>query len=124
MGDDFTVGANQQSVSVSLQADLSANDDPIFGRSSFTEAGCTGLIGCSRDMQIEVISGFISREFTSDIFNIPGDQLFEGEWVISNPKNSRSVCSIQYDGPDESFNLDIDGLGGVDFTVGDAIFIS
>jgi len=123
--DDFTVGENQQSVTVSLDADLSINDPPVFGRSSFTENGCTGLIGCSRDMQIEVQSGFVGRDFTSDIFRIPGDDtLFDAEWVISNPKGSRSVCSIQYDGPDESFNLDVGGLGGLDFTVGDAIFIS
>merc|ERR1711862_916581 len=76
-------------------------------------------------MQIEVQSGFVGRDFTSDIFRIPGDDtLFDAEWVISNPKGSRSVCSIQYDGPDESFNLDVGGLGGLDFTVGDAIFIS
>jgi len=121
--DDFSVGANVQRLTVSLESDLVAGQAPVVATNFFTEAGCTGLLGCSRDMEIEVNSGFVGRDFTSDIFRI-NDGLFVGEWTISNPKTSRSVCSVQYDGPDESFNLDLNGLGGLDFTAGDSLFLS
>jgi len=115
--DDFTVGANQHQVEIELAATLTENEQSVIDDASFTENGCSGLIGCSRDMRIEVFTGFANREFTSEIFDIPNG-LFDAEWAISNPKTSSSVCTLQYDGADESFDLDITGLGGVDLTVG------
>jgi len=114
--DDFTVGANQHSLEVELAANLEEGENSIIVDSSFNSPGCTGLVGCGRDMQLEVFSGFANREFTSDIFEIPYGYTFEAEWAVSNPKTSSSECRLQYDGTDGSFDLDLNGLGGIDVT--------
>merc|ERR1739848_402312 len=41
---------------------------------------------------------------------------FDGEWAVSNPKNSESEFILQYDGRDNTFSLDTNGLGNVDLT--------
>merc|ERR1711974_538350 len=61
------------------------------------------------------------RSFQSEIFRIPdtGDNLFEAEWVVANPKNSASVATLQYDGNDGSFGEpNRAGLNGFDITGG------
>jgi len=115
--DNFSVGADQHSIEIELSSTLTTSDPPIVEDATFTQAGCEGLIGCSRDMRIEVRSGFNNRDFTSDIFSVPNG-VFPAEWTISNPKTSTSTCTLQYDGVDNSFDLDINGLGGIDITVG------
>merc|ERR1711862_958637 len=65
--------------------------------------------------------GFAGRSFQSEIFRIPdsGDNLFEAEWVVANPKNSESVATLQYDGNDGSFGEpNRAGLNGFDITWG------
>merc|ERR1711879_212484 len=68
--DDFSVGANVQRLTVSLESDLVAGQAPVVATNFFTEAGCTGLLGCSRDMEIEVNNGLGGLDFTA------GDSLF------------------------------------------------
>merc|ERR1712137_1169624 len=106
--DNFAVGANQQSVEVTLTATISTSDPPQSGEASFSSAGCGDeLLGCGRD-------------FKSDIFvsEVPQFPQFVGEWSVQNPKTSSSVCTLQYDGIDNSFNLHTNGLGGIDITDG------
>jgi hypothetical protein len=115
--DDFTVGGNVQKAIVTLSADLSASDPNVIDDSSFNSPGCTGLIGCGRDMRMEAITGFNGRTFDSEIFLITNGY-FDGEWALANPKTSESIATIQYDGQDNSFNLSLNGLGNVDITDG------
>jgi len=115
--DDFTVGADQHSLEISLATTITRADNSVIDSSSFSSPGCSGLIGCERDMQIEVFEGFANRDFTSDIFSIQGG-FFDAEWTISNPKTSASVCTLQFDGLDGTFDLDTSGLGGIDITDG------
>jgi hypothetical protein len=124
--DDFTVGANEHVVTVTLDSDLAEGSNPIRDSRTFTEEGCTGLLGCSRDMQITVFSGFAGRSFNSDIFTINGGY-FDAEWAVANPKTSSSITQLQYDGVDGTSALDVTGLGGIDITFGGAatgLFIS
>jgi len=121
--DDFTIGANSQKAVV----DVDQNND-FFGPGALTDQStvtdltqCDRLLGCSRDMQMSVTQGFAGRSFQSEIFRIPdtGDNLFEAEWVVANPKNSASVATLQYDGNDGSFGEpNRAGLNGFDITGG------
>merc|ERR1712232_1483466 len=126
--DDFFIGANIQKAQVTLSADLPSGGTPIVADSSFPEGSdfsstCNidfgdTLIGCSRDMRMQVTSGEQGRSFDSEIFTISGDELFRGEWVVANPKTSSSVATLQYDGNDQSFNLNESGLNNFDLTFG------
>jgi len=121
--DDFTIGANSQKAVVNVDQ----NND-FFGPGALTDQStvtdltqCDRLLGCSRDMQMSVTQGFAGRSFQSEIFRIPdtGDNLFEAEWVVANPKNSASVATLQYDGNDGSFGEpNRAGLNGFDITGG------
>merc|ERR1711862_169078 len=49
--DDFTNGANTHGISITLSADLGANDPDRTETAMFDAgSGCTGLLGCERDM--------------------------------------------------------------------------
>jgi len=115
--DDFGVGAGEHRVEVEVETSLREGDDPIASQSSFTQAGCSGLIGCSRDMQLTAFTGNEGRTGTSEIFTSDSD-LFQGEWAVATSKRMESVTIVQYDGQDESINLDQNGLGGIDMTDG------
>ena len=120
--DDFTNGANSHSVSITLDDDVTATDPDVVGDSSFDAgAGCSGLIGCERDMSLTIILGLQGRSFSSDIFTSPASYYFDAEWAISNPKNSESETLLQYDGRDDSIDLDISGLNGLDLTGNGAV---
>jgi len=115
--DDFTNGANSHSVTITLDSDVTATDPDVVGDSSFDAgAGCSGLIGCERDMSLTIILGLQGRSFSSDIFTSPASYYFDAEWAISNPKNSESETILQYDGRDDSIDLDLNGLGSFDLT--------
>jgi len=116
--DDFSVGAGDNKVSVELDRSIANGDTPAVETDSFSLAGCTGLLGCARDMSMTVTLGQVGRVSTSNIFPVSDSEFFTGEWAVSNPKNSQSVTILQYDGPDNSFDLDINGLNGVDLTDG------
>jgi hypothetical protein len=115
--DDFTVGGNIQKSIVSLSSDLTGPPS-VINDSTFNEGGCSGLIGCGRDMRMEAITGFGGRSFESEIFLVSGGYFF-GEWAVANPKTSSSVATIQYDGQDGAFGtLNLNGLGPTDITDG------
>merc|ERR1712188_211974 len=115
--DDFTNGANTHGISVTLSADLGVNDPDRTETQMFDAgSGCTGLLGCERDMSLTIFIGLQGRTFSSDIFTTPATYYFDGEWAVSNPKNSESEFILQYDGRDNSFSLDTNGLGNVDLT--------
>jgi len=115
--DDFGVGAGEHRVEVVMEQRLQKGDTPVASQSSFTQAGCSGLIGCSRDMQLTAYTGNEGRTGASDIF-VSDSDLFEGEWNVATSKNMESITILQYDGPDGSINLDQNGLGSVDITDG------
>merc|ERR1711862_465863 len=115
--DDFTNGANTHGISITLSADLGVNDPDRTETAMFdVGSGCTGLLGCERDMSLTIFIGLQGRTFSSDIFTTPATYYFDGEWAVSNPKNSESESILQYDGRDNSFSLDTNGLGNVDLT--------
>merc|ERR1711862_474681 len=115
--DDFTNGANTHGISITLSADLGVNDPDRTETEMFDAgSGCTGLLGCERDMSLTIFIGLQGRTFSSDIFTTPATYYFDGEWAVSNPKNSESEFILQYDGRDNSFSLDTNGLGNVDLT--------
>merc|ERR1739847_183943 len=62
-------------------------------------------------MSLTIFIGLQGRTFSSDIFTTPATYYFDGEWAVSNPKNSESEFILQYDGRDNSFSLDTNGLG-------------
>merc|ERR1711976_529226 len=115
--DDFTVGGNIQKAIVTLGSDLFASQPNVVDTESFNEPGCTGLIGCGRDMEMRAITGFSGRSFESEIFLVTGG-VFPGEWAVANPKTSESLATIQYDGQDGTFALSVNGLGNLDLTDG------
>merc|ERR1712063_168954 len=115
--DDFTNGANTHGISVTLSADIGVNDPDRTETEMFDAgSGCTGLLGCERDMSLTIFIGLQGRTFSSDIFTTPATYYFDGEWAVSNPKNSESEFILQYDGRDNTFSLDTNGLGNVDLT--------
>merc|ERR1712063_98992 len=115
--DDFTNGANTHGISITLSADLGVNDPDRTETEMFDAgSGCTGLLGCERDMSLTIFIGLQGRTFSSDIFTTPATYYFDGEWAVSNPKNSESEFILQYDGRDNTFSLDTNGLGNVDLT--------
>merc|ERR1712169_143095 len=115
--DDFTNGANTHGISITLSADLGVNDPDRTETAMFDAgSGCTGLLGCERDMSLTIFIGLQGRTFSSDIFTTPATYYFDGEWAVSNPKNSESEFILQYDGRDNTFSLDTNGLGNVDLT--------
>merc|ERR1711879_865450 len=100
-----------------LTADLGVNDPDRTETEMFDAgSGCTGLLGCERDMSLTIFIGLQGRTFSSDIFTTPATYYFDGEWAVSNPKNSESEFILQYDGRDNTFSLDTNGLGNVDLT--------
>merc|ERR1711862_136815 len=99
------------SVSITLSSDVTATDPDVVDDSSFDAgAGCSGLAGCERDMSLTIILGLQGRSYS-----------FDAEWAISNPKNSESETLLQYDGRDDSIDLDISGLNGLDLTGNGAV---
>jgi hypothetical protein len=125
--DDFFDGADQQSLSVTLSGNVdvpfgsTAANGAIVVDNSFSAPNDVGLIGGVRDLQIEVFNGFNARTFNSDIFTSTfvdenGEQYFLGEWSVASPKSSSSRYTVQYDAT-PGFNLNINGLGGVDLTL-------
>merc|ERR1712093_316480 len=123
--DDFTNGANTHGISITLSADIGVNDPDRTETEMFDAgSGCSGLLGCERDMSLTIFIGLQGRTFSSDIFTTPATYYFDGEWAVSNPKNSESEFILQYDGRDNSFSLDTNGLGNVDLTAYNIIVYS
>merc|ERR1712137_1446652 len=76
-----------------------------------------GLLGCAREMYIDVYLSNAGRDFFSAI--LPFSNLdFEGSWDISTPKGGNADYWLQYDGSNGSRDVDINGLGGLDLTDG------
>ena len=117
--DDFSNGAGAHGVSVALPADVTINDPAITDSAQFDAgSGCSGLLGCERDMSVTVFIGTQGRTFSSNIFATPPNYYFGGEWAVSYSKNSEAETILQYDGRDNSISLDLNGLGGIDLTDG------
>merc|ERR1712137_1517786 len=111
--DDFTVGADQHSLEISLATTITRADNSVIDSSSFSSPGCSGLIGCERDMQIEVFEGFANRDFTSDIFSIQGG-FFDAvsdiriEYTILFYDVSGGICELDVDVPASAGNYNYD----------------
>merc|ERR1719329_626550 len=108
--DNFRIGAGSQIIEITLSSTLQEGETSIVDTDSLAEPGCGGdLLGCGRDMRLEVFSGFANRSFDSSIFDssVPEFPQFVGEWAVENPKTSSSEATLQYDGTDNSFDLDI-----------------
>jgi len=117
--DDFTVNQNQ-AVLFTLTSSITNTSAPQTQGNSFFKANCgQGLIGCGRNMRIEVLQGEAAREFTSQIFPSNTFPNITGEWDISNPKGGQSINYNTYDGSNTNYlQINDQGLGGVDFTEG------
>ena len=113
--DDFSVGQGQEVVFL-LSSDQLLDMQAMVERSSFYSPLCEGLIGCSREMNIEVTEGKKDGQFTS-VISPSLDLSSQGELAVSKPASSKATVNLQYDG-DNSTLLDTTGLGGVDFTDG------
>lgn len=109
--DDFTNGANSQSVSIELEAYLSPNYMPIISSdTSDFGSGCTGILGCERDMIIDVAYGLQGTQLDSEIES-------PGNWHVSASSESNTIYTLQYDGRDnDAENPDSNGLNNFDFT--------
>merc|ERR1712063_99274 len=68
--DDFTVGANEHLIVVTLDSDLSRNDPPVTDQDSFSQPGCSGLIGCSRDMEMRVLMAEVFHQKFSQLLMV------------------------------------------------------
>ena len=103
--DDFTV---DQACILVLQNDVMAGDPFVFINTTQTGPS-NSIIGGERDMETKVFEGLIGRLFISNIYATPtGD--FDGEWSVGTPSFSSSTSTIQYDGPDDSLMLELNGL--------------
>ena len=118
--DDFSVGAGEHEVEFTIDRVITTSDAPFVRSSTFTQPGCDGLIGCSRDMQMSVFTGNVGRQFNSNIFPAAPEfeYIFEGEWAVSTPKGAATETILQYDGADETMDLNTNGLGSIDLTDG------
>ena len=97
--DDYTV---DQSCSLTLNENLSSNQ-PNAVIDSFRQGSVKSIIGGERDMEMRVFTGSQGNRFTSDV-NFGG-------WTVANPtSSSTSITTVQYDGIDSSFSLNITGL--------------
>lgn len=75
----------------------------------------TGVLGSERDVEITVEQGY---SLSTVVF---GEQ---ENFFVEMPADCSGNAYLQYDGPDLSNSLDPTGLGGVDFTLGGAAYIS
>jgi len=104
--DDFKSGVNNLFITIPQNPSF-----PIEQVSIYTDSGNpAGLLGGERDLKLAAESGPAGRLLTS--------QVADGEWSVSTPNGASGFANIQYDGKDNSFNLDNNGLGGIDFTDG------
>merc|ERR1719223_1072728 len=94
--DNFRIGAGSQIIEITLSSTLQEGETSIVDTDSLAEPGCGGdLLGCGRDMRLEVFSGFANRSFDSSIFDssVPEFPQFVGEWAVENPKTSSSEAT-------------------------------
>ena len=105
--DDFSFN---QTISIILAEDQTVYDPQIIQTDALDAgSGCSGLIGCERDMQLSVTAGLQGRLF--------GSFVASDQWVIATPSNGMAEFTIQYDGRDNnSTNLDTNGLNNFDLT--------
>jgi len=103
--------------------DIPDSEDGIRSElSSRRYSGCVAglearLIGCAREMFIDVYISNSGRDFISAI--LPFNNLdFPGSWDIASPKAGRAQYWIQYDGGDGTTDVNFSGLGSIDLTEG------
>ena len=102
--DDYSVN---QSCSLTLNENIET-DQPNAVNDSYEQGSTKSIIGGERDMEMRVFTGLKGNKFTSDV-NFGG-------WTVANPtSSSTSITTVQYDGLDGSFALNITGLR-LDFT--------
>jgi len=123
--DDFSLGVSDQEVTYTADVAIDIPRSGTPERSALSSrqySGCTAglqarLIGCAREMYIEVYNSNSGRDFISAILPF-GELDFPGSWDIASPKAGTADYWIQYDGGDGSYDVDISGLGSVDLTEG------
>merc|ERR1712137_1105375 len=90
--DDFTVGADQHSLEISLATTITRADNSVIDSSSFSSPGCSGLIGCERDIQIEGLDG----TFDLDTSGLGGIDITDGGFTTSLFFSAVSDIRIEY----------------------------
>merc|ERR1712063_32445 len=129
--DDFTRGSdvsNSQQVTFTATTALTESDPVQTAFNSRVYDNCVSgidaaLLGCAREMYIDVYLSNAGRDFVSAI--LPFSNLdFEGSWDISTPKGGNADYWLQYDGGNGSRDVDINGLGGLDLTDEESAFYS
>jgi len=111
--DNFANGADNQIILHALSKTINEDDPIILLNSTFSDNGCSGLIGCGRDLSIKIMEGIRGSVFSSGIL---GTGYGKGEWELRNPVHANSLFIIQYDGRDNSTSLNTGGLGSIDIT--------
>merc|ERR1711976_1146130 len=104
--DDFVTGSNNIVITIPNGANFPITDPDVY-----TDSGNpSDLLVGERDLQLTVESGPAGRLLFSQV--IEG----EGEWNTATPNSASGFALMQWDGKDNSLNIDDTGLGGRDFT--------
>lgn len=74
-----------------------------------------GILGSQRGLRLTAVSG--------DSNNLLSSGVASGEFACAAPQNAAGTSTVQWDGADSTFDLDVNGLGGIDFTQSDAFAI-
>jgi len=114
--DDFSIGANEQSIDFTLPVDVSSGGSPAITQSFFFLTPCSGLLGCERDAEIVIFSGDDGDRFTLELSG--------GEMEYVAPSGTITTLTLQYDGIDQDFDLDEEGLDSTDITSFNSFVIS
>jgi hypothetical protein len=110
--DDFTqASANNGVVFIRNSSSLPL---PLTGHSIYVASDSTHIIGRQRVIILTIQQGVNGDVLTSNVF--PQDN--PPDWTTSTSGTAAGVSILQYDGVDNSANLNPTGLGGVDLTVG------
>jgi hypothetical protein len=83
-----------------LKKTITTSDPPLSESDVFTaSSGCTTLLGCERDLTVEVFSGSRRRKFNADVYStssVPGGP--PGELYITTQSYTTSRTNITYNG--------------------------
>jgi hypothetical protein len=74
----------------------------------FSVAVDANILGGERDLILRAVTGNTGKVFNTGVS--------QGVWNVATTSDSTGISSTQYDGVDSSDNLNVVGLGGIDFT--------
>jgi len=103
--DDFQSGL--QTIIIEIPANN--NSLPITMTDFASPSGNNvNILGGERDLELVVQTGAPNLILTA--------QILTGQFAVSTPNGASGFSTVQWDGKDNSINLNSQGLGGIDFT--------